>query len=99
MAAKAHLNGGEVVFFCPGCQCGHGVRFVKVPICGDQRNPKRPEKVWEWNGSMDAPTLFPSLLYVGICHSWVRDGKISFMPDSAHALKGKNDIDLPDWED
>ncbi|NMW24036.1 ammonia monooxygenase [Rhodanobacter denitrificans] len=30
-----------------------------------------------------------------ICHSYVRDGRIEFLPDSTHALAGKT-VELPD---
>jgi hypothetical protein len=31
----------------------------------------------------------------GICHSYVRDGRIEFLPDCTHALAGQT-VDLPD---
>jgi len=30
-----------------------------------------------------------------VCHSWVRDGKIEFLPDCSHALAGQT-VDLPE---
>lgn len=43
------------MFQCPGCKCCHGPRVepVNSPHC------------WGWNGSMDAPTLTPSILVRG----------------------------------
>jgi len=32
-----------------------------------------------------------------ICHSFVTDGKIQFLPDCTHALAGHT-VDLPEWE-
>ena len=32
-----------------------------------------------------------------VCHSHVRDGKIQFLGDCTHALKGTT-VELPDWE-
>ena len=60
--------------------------FMLCPICGalynirlrpDPRSPR--SEVWGWNGSMDAPTLSPSLhatIQKGCCggHYWLRDG-------------------------
>ena len=48
---------------------------------------------WTWNGSVEAPTLRPSVLtkgYAFTCHSWVNDGKAQFLPDSTHEFAGKN---------
>ena len=57
---------------------------------------------WEFNGDMDKPTFSPSILSkwpgpgsVKICHSFVRDGKIQFLADCTHDLKGQT-VDLPD---
>lgn len=45
--AKASLaSDGKLLFWCPGCDEAHGV--------GTDR--------WEWNGSVDEPTLSPSVL-------------------------------------
>jgi len=52
---------------------------------------------------MDKPTFAPSLLCNGHdpalrCHSFVRDGRIEFLPDCQHALAGQT-VELPDWEE
>jgi hypothetical protein len=81
-----------VAWHCPGCEGGHG-----VPVNGT--------KGWQWNGSLDSPTLSPSILVnVGgsnptepICHCFIRDGKIMFLPDCTHKLAGHT-VDVPDWE-
>lgn len=42
---------------------------------------------WTWNGSVDAPTLKPSILTEGHnfrCHSFVNDGKAQFLNDCSH---------------
>lgn len=51
---------------------------------------------WTWNGSVDAPTLRPSVLtqYDGAdqqwrCHSWINDGYVHFLGDSSHPLVGR----------
>src|SRR5690606_37550399 len=48
---------------------------------------------WTWNGSIDAPTLRPSVLtqYDGDdgawrCHSWINDGSAQFLADCSHDL-------------
>lgn len=85
---------GELMyaFHCPGCECGHG-----IPVAGP--------RAWGWNGSVDKPTFTPSILVnrgsanptVPVCHSYVTDGKINFLADCTHKLRGP--IELPDWDD
>jgi hypothetical protein len=73
-----------LIFECPGCGYGHPFDL----------------KRWEWNGRMDKPTFSPSLLILPPgkrCHSFVRDGQIQFLNDSAHALAGKT-VELPEVE-
>lgn len=84
-----------VVWHCPGCEGGHG-----VPVNGHASG-----RGWQWNGSLDAPTLTPSVLVnVGgsnptepICHSFVTDGKMQFLGDCTHALANQT-VEIPDWE-
>lgn len=85
-------RGGRVlVFLCPGCKCGHPYEVD----CAD--------KGWTWNGSMEAPTFKPSLLVnehtpERRCHLFVTDGKIQFLPDCYHELKGQT-IEMQDFDD
>ena len=79
-------------FWCPGCQCLHS---IKTPG-------------WTFNGDLEKPTVSPSILVNGNpachnpmakrCHSFVRDGKIQFLGDCEHELRGQT-VDLPDIED
>lgn len=78
----------SLVFECPGCRYGHGVN-VRLPA--DSSAP-----LWQWNGSLEAPTVEPSILVNAskrggypLCHSFVRDGKIQFLPDCTHDLAGQ----------
>ena|SRR5689334_2106717 len=82
------------VFECPGCGYGHAVTV----------NGKLNESgaTWEWNGSIDSPTFNPSLLVnkdfpENRCHSFVKDGKIQFLDDCFHSLKGQT-VELPEVE-
>jgi hypothetical protein len=44
------LEDGNLMFFCPGCGCGH-----KVWV-------KEGERVrWAWNGDLERPTFTPSI--------------------------------------
>ena len=81
----------DYIFRCPGCGCGHRVR-----ISGPGHN-------WQWNGSLKLPTFSPSILVnpdfpMGRCHSFVRDGKIQFLADSWHGLKGLT-VEIPEWDE
>jgi hypothetical protein len=71
-------------FHCPGCGYGHSYRIKST----------RGRPVWQWNGSMEKPTFTPSLLVnqhdaASRCHLYVADGKIQFLPDCWHGLKGQ----------
>ena len=58
---------------------------------------------WTWNGSIEAPTLRPSILTTGHdfrCHSFINDGAAQFLGDCSHALAGTTvsllDVDRED---
>lgn len=52
---------------------------------------------WTWNGSIEAPTLRPSVLTTFepyqrpkvVCHSWINDGNVQFLNDCTHAFSGQ----------
>ena len=84
----------EVYLWCPGCNEYHSV-------CVDPGG-------WTWNGNEESPTINPSIKVSGyrekygpgertLCHSFVRDGRIQFLSDSAHSLAGQT-VDLPDLD-
>lgn len=55
---------------------------------------------WTWNGSVEAPTLRPSVLTSnereGLrCHSWINDGHAQFLDDTTHELRGQTVPLLP----
>lgn len=96
MSRAVHPDGQpeHVMFWCPGCDGPHCVPTVKSA---------HQAGLWYWNGSLDRPTLEPSLLtrYGGettlVCHLFVRDGKIEYLSDCTHRLAGQT-IDVPDWD-
>ncbi|HPA21469.1 MAG TPA: DUF6527 family protein [Verrucomicrobiae bacterium] len=58
------------------------------------------EPSWEWNGDTDRPTLNPSILTwsdQARCHSYVRDGRVQFLPDSTHEF-ARQTVDLLEVE-
>lgn len=94
--AKIHEMSKDLwAFHCPGCGCGHAVTVNGKPFPTTGAS-------WEWNGSVDEPTFNPSLLLSKDlpeqrCHSFVRLGKIQFLMDCHHALKGQT-VEIPEWE-
>lgn len=104
---ETHIDksgGMYVEFVCPGCKSTHSLPY------GNGR--------WTFNGSLDKPTIIPSILAKGtvtitdeqhaiimaggkveprvlICHSFVTDGKIQFLDDCTHSLKGTT-VELED---
>lgn len=45
------INDGILTFFCPGCETTHSVSVEPTDPCH-----------WTWNGSLEKPTLSPSIL-------------------------------------
>lgn len=100
-----YVQGGGLMFWCPGCDGAHMVLVGEGP---GQR--------WGYNGDPNKPTFTPSILvtYNGsdagqdrgdgrsappaICHSFVTDGMIQFLGDCTHTLAGLT-VPLPDWND
>ena len=102
------VEGGGLMFWCPGCDGAHMVRV------GEGSGPR-----WGYNGNPDAPTFTPSVLVRGVdrltdeereqvmagkhvdprpivCHSFVTDGRIQFLADCTHDMAGFT-VDLADW--
>lgn len=89
------LEGGRVMFMCPGCGEAHHVGVA--PGQGP---------VWGFNGNGDAPTFTPSIFVNApwqyhhpgrpSCHSFVTDGRIQFLSDCTHGLAGQT-VPLPDF--
>lgn len=72
------------IFWCLGCRCAH---YFKVPP-------------WIFNGDMEKPTVRASILVRGVvdaatdptptrCHLFLTDGRIDFLNDCTHHLKGQ----------
>lgn len=93
----AGMHGGEhwIAFYCPGCEETHSIPVAPV------YEGKRP---WGWNGSLDLPTIVPSIEVnkgqanptAPHCHSHVVDGMIQFLVDCSHHLRGQT-VEIPDW--
>lgn len=83
--SKLHTtNSTHFAFHCPGCEYSHII-----------------DTTWQWNGSLDAPTFSPSYLIpstenIKRCHSFIKDGKMEFLGDCEHDLKGQT-VEIPEW--
>lgn len=53
------------------CPCGCG---VCGPLTVGSGFKPADGPSWHWNGSLDAPTLSPSVHHVGHWHGWLRNG-------------------------
>lgn len=80
-------------------------RIIPVMIGGTRDGTPN----WTWNGSVDSPTVKPSVLTRGggeykgkyfkehVCHSFVNDGMVQFLGDCTHEFAGMT-MDLIDIE-
>ena len=85
-------NTGLYSFICPACKTPHEIGT----------DPRDQFPVWEFNKDLEKPTIRPSIAVESscrgertYCHSYVTDGKIKFLDDCTHELKGQT-VDLPD---
>jgi hypothetical protein len=90
------MRPGMLAFECPGCGSLHAVYTDQSNVVNGVVNQ------WTYNNNGNSPTFFPSVDVCRDdpgrrCHSWVSDGKITFLHDSFHNLKGQT-VDLPDWD-
>jgi hypothetical protein len=77
------------LYWCPGCDSYH--QFYT-----DRTDGQRPE--WKITGPLDSPTVTPSILYANVtprCHCFIKAGKIQFLNDCTHHLKGQT-VDMVD---
>lgn len=97
----------EWLIFCPACKCGHLFRIPLWTFNGDQEKPtfRASMMVRGYEMSPEGEAMVKrgerppaGQRYPGhekICHSFVTDGKIQFLDDSTHALRGQT-VDLPE---
>lgn len=97
----AEAEGNRVHFLCPGCDKPHGIYHSNDKGWiwnGDLERPtfhpsvliKRTMGNWKHADDPDYEE------HDEVCHSFVTDGKIDFLPDSTHDLSGQT-VDLPPW--
>lgn len=77
-------NTGEYIIWCPGCKEYHSLTTLSKNEKGAQQS---------FNGNLELPTFTPSLnkdkdFTETHCHSVITEGKIQFLDDCFHDLKG-----------
>jgi len=91
--SKRRDNASDYIFECPGCGHAHGLYVT---------HPNDVGAKWVWNEDIEKPTVQPSINSrwqqggkQQVCHFFVREGKIVFLGDCTHDLKGKT-VDMID---
>lgn len=78
-------NQDMIHFACPGCESIHG--FTSS---------------WEFNNNFENPTVSPSIRVSDsdgtLCHLYIQNGKIIYLDDCKHELKGKT-VDMVDIDE
>lgn len=78
----------QYLYWCNGCGYEHA--FALKSEGGNH----------EFNMDLDNPTVSPSLLQNftpgKLCHSFIKNGKIQYLSDCEHCLKGQT-IELPEY--
>lgn len=110
VAMIRHVTDGDLsydglMFVCPGCLAMYpeSTGLHMLPVNAPAKSPS-----WDWDGSLDAPTLSPSILTkhgpvvdgVGqVCHSFLQGGVFDYLSDCTHSLVGQRVpmVPLPDW--
>jgi len=68
--SEVEEDGCQRFWYCCPCGCGSLGAFR----VGNRFKPAGSPPSWNWNGSVDKPTLTPSVHHVGHWHGWLRDG-------------------------
>lgn len=99
----SHPEMEAYTFECPGCRMEHMIYVDYTPEYEKKlKEGKFGTPKWGFNKNLDRPTFTPSLLcrwsygpenVKKVCHSFITDGRIQFLPDCTHELKGQT-VDL-----
>lgn len=63
-------DGLQTFWYCCPCGCG----AAGVLNVGNGFKPQTSRPSWNWNGSLDRPTLTPSVWHKGHWHGFLTDG-------------------------
>ena len=105
MGEKFHkVENGFWVFECPACGDLHSCKTPVWTFNGDLEKPTVSPSILvrgtvpitedEHRRIMSGEKIEPK---PRICHSFVTDGKIQFLEDCTHTLKGQT-VEIPDWK-
>lgn len=106
LGSRMRLAGTEsdkrLMFWCPGCKMAHGIRIAgRNPIWQWDGNVEAPTfspsilVTIPWSRSRE-PGDDPEQWKDEVCHSFVRSGRIEFLGDCTHELRGQT-VPLPDF--
>lgn len=62
-------DGEQTFWYCCPCGCG-----AQVPLTVGNGFKPADGPSWNWNGSIERPTLSPSVNHIDHWHGWLRDG-------------------------
>jgi hypothetical protein len=87
-------GGFSHIWQCPACGNGHVANF----------DPERTGPLWNLSGSLEKPTITPSILVHYPrekggeikCHVYITDGQIQYLSDCTHDMAGQT-IPMEDW--
>jgi hypothetical protein len=86
-------------YACPWCKSIDRVGIHVLPV--EAAHAPR----WTFDGNVEAPTFSPSVLATGsfngvetVCHHFVRAGRIEYLQDCTHALRGQT-VDMVEFGD
>ncbi|SRR6266571_3526465 len=105
MSKTKLTDNGYLKFWCPGCREVHAIALDRWRWNGDREKPTFHPSVKVTSGHYvtahkkgvdhcwctyyaQHPEKEPAFK-CGICHSWVKEGKIQFLSDSTHELAGQ----------
>ena len=103
ITTKIRALGKTHYFWCPGCNRAHAID-EKWKYNGNSDKPTISPSILvrgtvdltedECRRIINREKVIPKPL---ICHSFVREGNIQFLPDCTHALAGKT-VEIPEWD-
>lgn len=91
------IEGGQLAFWCPGCKGAHALD-ARWKFNGNYNRPTFSPSVHIRTGHHCAHAKLPGDCHCddpdpemrcSICHSFVTDGSIQFLPDCTHEFAGK----------
>lgn len=99
------------IFECPGCGCMHYAderwqfnENVDAPtfkpsilVSGTRMTEKGKSDYEAWCAAGHPKRTEPFDSEPNVCHSYVTDGRIQYLDDCTHELKGQT-VELPEWE-